>query len=833
MYKAVYLKNGALNVDRQAYLSKHKIIFQTPQYQGYNGLPIGNGRFGGMMYSSHTKTHFVLNHTDAIDFRADGNFDAWSLESEEDNTAHLSCGHLTIGDGMPSFDTLYLEAFDASLDIANGVASLYAKTPFSSNRVVSFVNDGLDLQVIRLENTSEEPVERTVTLSRWGSRNFFHDYEQVAADKTKNLSGTSCGEIDGVLYVTQNVRGCSTAVLLTLSGGTPRRSHKLNGHSIEFILESSSAVNDTLYLRTLAESKPIDLEAAVRKFKDDLNGLTAQKALDCQSREWNRFWEKSFVYLPEDDYLENLYVMYAYMLNSCSRGKYPVTFGSIWCHNHDSRNWGHFYHWNHQQTYWGLQAAGHDELAANYYDYRFRMLQNAIADGERLFGVKGAYISDITNYNGYQAIEPDTVRNLTCAAQIALDFFRQYQYRQDRKFLEEKAYPFLYWALMLYEGILFDNEGVYEVKGGSTCYESYWNLKRTITDRNMLIALVDAAAETSILLGRDEDKRELWRDLRDRIYEMPVVTDEDGEEKLPIISAGVKWDNTAVKHSESNYPLNTFGLCQLCGVFPAGLIGIGKRDEVFSLAQNTFRALTRGGAYNGHSTAPILAARLGLREETLQILKQYIQRYQCFHNGLMHFANVKQREFYADVYHSRVIRPGDVTDWERIHEKALDERIDLDAGPFLHCYFEAHAELFTAVNEMLLQSYDGVIRVFPATPEHYQAAFTLRAAGGFEVTSELHDGAPRYIYVKSLCGNPCAVELPWAGEPIRVMNGSDECVYSLDSGILRFETKKDNGYLIERSAFPLYNYYVNEIPYRENDTPKHCMDCQIGCERQF
>ena len=47
----------------------------------------------------------------------------------------------------------------------------------------------------------------------------------------------------------------------------------------------------------------------------------------------------------------------------------------------------------------------------------------------------------------------------------------------------------------------------------------------------------------------------------------------------------------------------------------------------------------------------------------------------------------------------------------------------------------------TAVTEMLFQSHDGIIRVFPALPQAWQdASFKLRAVGAFVVTATRKTG---------------------------------------------------------------------------------------------
>lgn len=61
-----------------------------------------------------------------------------------------------------------------------------------------------------------------------------------------------------------------------------------------------------------------------------------------------------------------------------------------------------------------------------------------------------------------------------------------------------------------------------------------------------------------------------------------------------------------------------------------------------------------------------------------------------------------------------------------------------------------------AVHKLMLQSYHGVIRIFPAIPAHWdEASFhRLRAQRGFEVTAMRRGGVTRWFAVRSIAGAP-------------------------------------------------------------------------------
>jgi alpha-L-fucosidase 2 len=80
---------------------------------------------------------------------------------------------------------------------------------------------------------------------------------------------------------------------------------------------------------------------------------------------------------------------------------------------------------------------------------------------------------------------------------------------------------------------------------------------------------------------------------------------------------------------------------------------------------------------------------------------------------------------------------------------------------------------FLAINEMLLQSNDGLIRLFPCWPKDQDARFgTLRAVGAFLISAELKHGAIGGVTIVSEKGKACTLQNPWPGKTVRlVRNG--------------------------------------------------------------
>ena len=110
-----------------------------------------------------------------------------------------------------------------------------------------------------------------------------------------------------------------------------------------------------------------------------------------------------------------------------------------------------------------------------------------------------------------------------------------------------------------------------------------------------------------------------------------------------------------------------------------------------------------------------------------------------------------------------------------------------------------------AVNELLLQSYQGVLRFFPGWPLDEAASFTtLRAVGAFLVSAAV-DGAGHVgtITITSEAGVLCTVVSPWQPAAIAVQSsagGAKVAVKQLGRGRYQFATLPGTTYTVSEAA---------------------------------
>ena len=123
------------------------------------------------------------------------------------------------------------------------------------------------------------------------------------------------------------------------------------------------------------------------------------------------------------------------------------------------------------------------------------------------------------------------------------------------------------------------------------------------------------------------------------------------------------------------------------------------------------------------------------------------------------------------------------------------ERIQM--GSYPNCYIWAHGggiETLSAVpctiNEMMMQSYEGIIRIFPNWDRDMNGSFTnLRAYGAFLVSSSMQGGQIENVTLKSEKGRPCQMQNPWPGHKVKVVKNGKQWK-TLKGDILKFKTNE-------------------------------------------
>ena len=845
--------NGAWDIDWPGRISQYDLVCLSPPVDPLQGIPLGNGDIGVLFWCENSKIIAVVNKSDLWDDASFGPFRNWNGEEEDHSTTQRHACRIIIDFKFPVFNTLYLTDFKAKLNLADGSLSLNSESAFGKISLKAFVDHKSGLLVYDLGSDMKEDLPVEVSVERFGSRTFSHWYHQINRDASIGLSGTEAiADNDGVFITQQLTSGTFAAGGRVISD---------NGIKVDYQREHSraalirlSGIRGKQAELAFAVTSPVSGNAVSEAKKmipeTGKTGIAPLKKSNADA--WRSIWERSFVDYG-DAYLNNLWHLTIFYANASQGGKYPGRFNNgLWGWNSDVQNWNFYFHWNQQQLSWPLNAAGMHELVNPYLDFRFNSLPKAQKDARELFNARGAFVSDVTDRRGYNSSVENA--NHTPVAEIALDFWRQYQYTCDKKFLGEKALPFMLEAARYYESILEkEPDGLYHAKEG-TGYEGWIELKDGLTELVYARVLFAAALEALKVAGKEVPDAAHWRDILAHLAPLPAI--KAGSSSIArqgsgfmltrgfkkgqssptdsILAAG--WGIKENKYLTVYFPVDdtaNYGLKLLDGifpsvpsspVFPSGLVGLNlKGSPTFNNAVAT--TLLYGREITGWDPVPIVMARLGMADDLASDLENFPGRWQIYCNGWGHWG--LEREVNKDAeWFFRTNMVKDVADPE-------GKTFPLPMWPFRHMSMEAMSVFATAINESLLQSYEGTVRVFPAFPSGRSGRFTLHAEGGFIVSSEFASGEVQWISVRSLYGNILKVELPWEMSVKKTIGiaGSQK----LKGKLVSVNTKPGEMMLLVKEGIDPDNWSIKEETPQANDNVRYHSSgkSRLGIPRMF
>lgn len=776
-------QRGEWSIQWPERVSQHDLVYKSPPIDPLSGIPLGNGDVGALIWCEESKIIIAVNKSDLWEDAIFERFRNWSEKEEDYSTTLRHACRIIIDFRVPIFSTLFLSDFSGRLSLADGSMRLMADSPFGRLELKMMIDYSTGTILCTVKTEFKEEVPTKIHLERFGSRTFSHWYRRINRDATIGTSGTTALADEQGAYIVQQLNKSSFAV-----GGTVIRH---NGLAIGYEKEHSRSS-----LITLGNQRKKEVEVAFTVTSPDNSGaidelkkrLNVVSSAGLESFEksnailWKSLWSRSFVDYG-DPYLTQLWHLTIYYALTSQGGKYPGRFiNGLWGWNRDVQNWNFYFHWNQQQLYWPLNAAGYHEHIIPYLDYRFRALPHAMKDAREYLDSNGAFISDVAERRGFNSL--NELHNHTPVAEIALEFWRQYQYTFDKEFLLNKALPFIMEAARFFESLFTkESDGLYHAKEG-TGYEGWIRLRDSLTELVYGRVLFSVAIEAVEVAGLSFPETKRWQDIRDNLVPLPIVEADSTcisqDSKGYRLSAGYfkgrsiptnkitaagwgieekRWLTVYYPKADEKYN----GLKLLDGIFPTvtsaavfpsnyiGLSQLENNDEQFGAVMTT--ALLYSPGITGWDPTPIVLARLGLADELEEVLDHFPKRWQIYNNGWGHWGLEGEINKDAEWF----FRTNEVSD---VASKN-DDRFPLPTWPFRHTSMESMAVLATSMNESLLQSHDGVIRIAPAFSSTNHGRFTLHAVGGFEVSAEVRGGDIGWVCVKNLYGNPCQIKVPW------------------------------------------------------------------------
>lgn len=248
---------------------------------------------------------------------------------------------------------------------------------------------------------------------------------------------------------------------------------------------------------------------------------------------WRAYWEKSSLSLP-DTFFERQWYTANYLFGSCSRkGAYPMPLQGVWTADDGGLPpWKGDYHndLNTQLSYTHFYKANHWEEGECFLDFLWGLLPSARKFAKKFYGTEGACLPGVMTIDG-EPLGGWAMYSLSPTHQIWLcqSFELYYRYTGDRRFLEERAFPYFKETARCIGGILEKaSDGFYYLPVSSSPEihddeAEAWVTPNSNYDLSLLRYLYQTLLEFAEILG---EERAEWADILECLPE-PAV-DEKG-----------------------------------------------------------------------------------------------------------------------------------------------------------------------------------------------------------------------------------------------------------------------------------------------------------------
>ena len=480
---------------------------------------------------------------------------------------------------------------------------------------------------------------------------------------------------------------------------------------------------------------------------------------------WTEFWSHSAVEFNDRE-LERIWYENQYFLACCLRpNKVAPGLFANWSAGDIGTSWHGDYHadYNCEQVYWGVFSSNHVEQHLPFVELCENILPIATKFATEHFGLPGAMFPVSTYPAPSQIVAypvPPWAYQFGMTPWMVQSLWWQYLYTQDNDYLH-RVYPILREAARFIAAyVKRTDDSKYHFS--PTVSSENWGFtvdqrlnQDSILDLALTQFLLKAVVDASLILAVDKGERTRWSEICANLAPYPTATGSDGEIWVDVV-------NAPVGHLY-NIPIT------LAPVFPGEQVGIGLNSQYWDIAKRTARTISLEGG-NDLVFQPMIRARLGMLD--LEWFKKEV-RYCSLPN---------------DVANDRVRQSGGR------YAQALDFDFMMHMG-----FWCENFSLPAVLNECMMQSYAGLIRVFPNTHNLGPARFeNLRAVGAFLVSATYNGNKVTHFSLYSEKGKTAKLVSPWGGKGLRIIRSNDhgQVQVALNDDVATFDTRVGETYQI-------------------------------------
>ncbi len=803
--------------DYREFLARHDMVFEKPARQWEQGVPMGNGVLGTVVWGGGDHPMKIsLDRADIWevrnikpDYEGEFNWRTFTQYLETENKEKLNT-FLNPGRANPNptrFPVGRLE-FDTKGTVASHTmrfslsdAATYGRTETDLGAVnwKTWVSATNQVIVVETWNEGEESLSmRPKFISRVGDytdddtreSTRWRAYGGLDHPERKPFTMTSIlkrwgypdpleGEKDGVCFVSQAIpeNGGYATAWKTLEVSP--------GHEILLVSISCD--------RSLSDPS----EEAIAEIKD-LDVAAVDALWDAHQNWWMDYYSRSFLSIP-DTRLEALYYIEVYKLASSSHpGGLHMTLQGPWSEDDNMPAYCmNDYHWNleQQMQLWSIYTGNRLDFGMPMYDMIDKARPILKEFCEKFFEREGEFLAHCTDIDCRPLLCNIDNFEFNGLPWVCFMYWQHYKYSMDEQFLRDRAYPLMKAALkpLLPELKMRDDGYLHLPWSSSPEYHSPQETYRwarhempdwtnrfgadATIDLSLIKFLCKALIEASEILAIEDPEKPEWAYTLEHLT--PYHMDEFGSmcvrEGLPLSTS-----HRHQSHLFPIYPLHEMTLEKDKETIDHCLtvLGINGRGEWVGWS---FPWVALLGAYSGR---PAMA-----RNTMLDYADRYVTESTVHYQGPQNGCDISLYGY-----------PG---------------------GNFSQT-IEAGLGSIAALQEMAIQSNGGIIRLFENTPPAWAdiELADMRTEGAFLVSAARKEYITQFVEVQAEHGGKLALRTDFGTETVHVEINGQRKDFVLQDGTLEIGTTQGDTLFIwaganrpEAKIMPLagiptdYNFY--------------------------
>ena len=798
-------------------ISRGDLRYPKPVERSEDGLPLGNGRMGSLVWTSPSALRLQINRNDIQPINKD------TTSFFERNQDYMGgAGYVDVDFGGATEDVFSAENCPQHLSIYDGLMTIEGRGV--SSRLVAW--PAQDVFAIEFEDqrTNPQPVSIQLRMLRYLSQ-YHNNHEALVKSHTvlvRNRHHTAASQLHVVgdrIVLTQefkegtHVSKSAVAVALLGRKGRPQLTHETEVR----LLAPAARGRATVLIASAASLDPKEdvvaaalaaLDAATPK---SFVGLAAETA-----QWWRDFWRRGSVDLRSPDgtaeYIADNYHYFLYLMGATSRGKFPVKFnGMLFNTAGDMRTWG-VLHWyaNTSCVYEAMYATNRLDLLQPFFDMFSNMYDSLATAARQQWGSQGIYIPETVFFDGLNTL-PDDI-----AAEMRELYLVQKPWQPSDRFLEYARTKLPHLSRWNWKG----RGGWVEGQWVPDHWPEYPN-----TPYGRTVHILGTTAKVAYFYWRQYEYTLDREWLRTRAYPMikgaaefyrnfpNLKKEEDG--KLHIHHTNSNESLSGVRDSDED-------IAAMRGIFPVAIRAaeiLEVDPELRTAWRDTLAQLTsipttadadahKPAEYNGpqvfiRARKPVVYGR-GLTpdgnslphlffdlcnldnpdKEILAIANATFER--GIRGGLspqtrvhvlskmgMAAATLGRADATRFLISAQIRADTPEREGAYLDGRPLQNRLSLREG---HQAMESQrlGRASEALHTALLNSAppapgaDSNIRLFAAWPQDWDATFTLRARGAFVVTASRQKGTVEWVEILSEAGAPLRLHNPWGEAEVTV-----------------------------------------------------------------